>query len=215
MRMQHMEALCFNLSVAKKTLLMLFPTLIAVNRSTHCRLCLYFRHICTDTHRQNEEKKRQLQRVCEVRRHLCIALPVLLYTVPRREAGALCIFVPLENKKNSTTSATFSACADHVRVCVCMSPVCLGAGVQPGACYGLCGCGWWLACLHCRQLRRNCLFFPVFLSACVCTCMCVLYLRINSVYSLTGLQIFLQRDDGDEGRSKRHSPHYCAPTQVL
>lgn len=59
MRMQHMETLCFNLSVAKKTLVMLFPTLIAVNRSTGLAgLCLCLRHICTDARRRNEDERR-------------------------------------------------------------------------------------------------------------------------------------------------------------
>lgn len=215
MRMQHMEALCFNLSVAKKTLLMLFPTLIAVNRSTDCRLCLYFRHICTDTHRQNEEKKRKKTTATRLRGlppsvHCSAYVALYGATARGRCAVHFCSFGKQHNECNFQCVCRLCAC-----LCVCVSPVCLGAGVQPGACYGLCGCGWWLACLHCRQLRRNCLFFPVFLSACVCTCLCVLYLRIRFVYSLTGLQIFLQRDDGDEGRSKRHSAHYCAPTQVL
>lgn len=124
MHMQHMEALCFNLSVAKKTLLMLFPTLIAVNRSTDCRLCLYFRHICTDTHRQNEEKKRKKQLQLRLRGappsvH-CSAY--VLYTAPRREAGALCIFVPLENKKIAQR-VQLLVCVQIMCVCVCLLSV--------------------------------------------------------------------------------------------
>lgn len=47
MYMQHMVVLQYSLSVLKKTLLMLFPTLIAVNRSRGCRV---HKHVCTDTH---------------------------------------------------------------------------------------------------------------------------------------------------------------------
>lgn len=169
MRMQHMEVLCFNLSVAKKTLVMLFPTLIAVNRSTDCRLCLYFRHICTDTHRQNveEKKKKQVQHVSEVGHHPCVALPMCSISATATEAGALCISVPWKIKKEHNV-CTLRVCVDYecVRVCVCLLSVWESVCSQVPA-MGLCGCGWWLACLHCRQLRRNCLFFPVFLSACV------------------------------------------------
>lgn len=120
MRMQHMEALCFNLSVAKKTLLMLFPTLIAVNRSTDCRLCLYFRHICTDTHRQNEKKKRKKTTATRLRGlppsvHCSAYVALYGATARGRCAVHFCSFGKQHNECNFQCVCRLCAC-----LCVCV-----------------------------------------------------------------------------------------------
>lgn len=126
---------------------------------------------------KKRKEKNQLQRVCEGRRHLCIALPMLLYTVPRREAGALCIFVPLEN---STTSATFSVCADYVRVSVCVCVSCLSGSGCAARCLLWALWLWLVACLLALQTTKK----ELSLFSCVSIRLCV-YVHVRAVLANT------------------------------
>lgn len=159
---------------------MLFPTLIAVNRSTGCRLRLCFRK----KKKKNERKKSA--RLAAIRARLCLC--ALYVPLPLRQVHcAVLLSGKYNKKKKSTACAAFSACVHITCVCVC---VCLVVGVQPGACYGALWL-WLVACLLALQTTKKELSLFSCVSICVCIRACM-YVRVRAALANKCCQLALR-----------------------